>query len=141
METDVSVPKNINQCAAGVDYNNECVARCDGIMNALLCSNGRCDQQEEVCACTKEYTPYCCEDKTYSNECAAECQRGSCESECTVNVHYILILFVVVNMADNLIINALQLVPGLKRVPVNLYVPIYIYYPYCCDEVTYATSW
>ena len=34
------------------------------------------------CECTEEYDPYCCDGKTFDNECVAECNGKDCLKDC-----------------------------------------------------------
>jgi len=76
-----------------MNYPNSCTAKCVGITDDELedddvCTAGKC---EDVCACTREWNPYCCDDQTYSNPCSArcdghkfinfKCDRGVCENK------------------------------------------------------------
>lgn len=70
-------------CCDGTQYSNPCLAECAGVSRPAAeqdgCVVGECavKQQEEdtgnLCACLTVYKPLCCNGKTYSNACSAEC--------------------------------------------------------------------
>ena len=55
-------------CCSGVEYDNECQARCAG-HETYDCVNGKCND----CKCEKLWHPLCCNGTDYINPCQARC--------------------------------------------------------------------
>ena len=67
-------------CCGGRQYSNPCLAECAGVDRPAAqqdgCAMGECARAQEavkVCACQTVYSPVCCNGKTYTNACNAEC--------------------------------------------------------------------
>eukprot|EP01084_Bolivina_argentea_P300843 518844_1 len=101
----VHVPRNIATiCCDGQEYDNACLAECDGFKDAdtnSLCGSGECtskggkeqepkDKGSAEEPCTDDFKPMCCEDEygievTWDNECLARTQGNikDTEKDCT----------------------------------------------------------
>ena len=66
---DCVCPANIAPvCCSGEEYDNECLAGCEGHAS-YDCTPGKCND----CKCEDTYHPLCCDGADYINPCEARC--------------------------------------------------------------------